>query len=221
MTRRCWAATLPMAGPCDGRLVRAHLIPAQLLKREFPHGAICAGDMVDPEASWRRYLPGIEYRPRGVAHPLRPVEAVVWDERAWVWMCGGPTGIGGHHGRLDYSRRLRIPRHRIPPETEEFAAELGLGWWLDRTYGERTEAVDPARIEEDARKARTHEYECGEAREVYPYPRINFERHIDVIEAFLQEYEDDMHTEARGEPFAFASRRHAGEVLAERLGLRR
>jgi hypothetical protein len=186
-----------MAGPCDGRLVRAHLIPAQLLKRET-NAAVRARAMTQATQ-----------------------DMLVWDPRAWVWMCGGPTGIGGHHGRLDYSRRLRIPRHRIPPETEEFAAELGLGWWLDRTYGERTEAVDPARIEEDARKARTHEYECGEAREVYPYPRINFERHIDVIEAFLQEYEDDMHTEARGEPFAFASRRHAGEVLAERLGLRR
>lgn len=58
-----------------------------------------------------------------------------WDERSWVWGCGGPTGIGGHHGMLDYSRKLRIPRHALPSSLEEFAEAHGLGWYLDRTYG--------------------------------------------------------------------------------------
>jgi hypothetical protein len=30
-----------------------------------------------------------------------------------------------------------IPRHRLPPALEEFAAEMGLLWWLDYTYGPR------------------------------------------------------------------------------------
>lgn len=61
--------------------------------------------------------------------------AAAWDSRTWVWGCGGPTGIGGHHGMLDVARTLRIPRHRLPAEVEKFAAEHRLGWWLDREYG--------------------------------------------------------------------------------------
>jgi hypothetical protein len=99
----CWiAATVVDAGPCDGWLVRAHLIPKQLLKREH----------VDP-----------------------------WDPRAWVPVCGGPTGIGGHHGQLDHSRTLRIPRDALPVMVEEFAAEHGLTWWLEREYGPREMAA--------------------------------------------------------------------------------
>lgn len=60
----------------------------------------------------------------------------VWDRRAWVWGCGGPTGIAGHHGMLDSSRTLHIPRQFLPAGTEELALELGLLWWLDREYGE-------------------------------------------------------------------------------------
>jgi hypothetical protein len=60
----------------------------------------------------------------------------VWDDRVWVWGCGGPTGIGGHHGRLDYSRTLKIPRHRLPADVLDFADEFGLMWWVDREYGE-------------------------------------------------------------------------------------
>jgi hypothetical protein len=61
----------------------------------------------------------------------------VWDDRAWVWGCGGQTGIGGHHGMLDQSRTLRLPREALPPGLEEFAYELGLMWFLEETYGER------------------------------------------------------------------------------------
>jgi hypothetical protein len=64
-----------------------------------------------------------------------------WDPRVWVWGCGGITGIGGHHGMLDYSRRLRVPRDRLPATVEEFAVEVGLEWWLEREYGLRPETV--------------------------------------------------------------------------------
>jgi hypothetical protein len=90
------------SGPCDGRLVRAHLIPKQLLKREH---------------------------------------LSQWDPRVWVPCCGGPTGIGGHHGMLDHSRTLKIPRGALPIAVEEFARETGLTWWLDREYGPLEQAA--------------------------------------------------------------------------------
>jgi hypothetical protein len=61
----------------------------------------------------------------------------VWDPRSWVWGCGGPTGIGGHHGMLDHSRTLRLARHALPAGIEEFAYELGLMWYLEQEYGPR------------------------------------------------------------------------------------
>lgn len=61
--------------------------------------------------------------------------SAVWDDRVYVLGCGGATGVSGHHGAFDFSRTIRVPRHRLPPELEEFAAEHGLGWYLDREYG--------------------------------------------------------------------------------------
>lgn len=57
------------------------------------------------------------------------------DPRSWVWGCGGPTGCSGHHGMLDYARTLRVPRELLPEGVEALAAEVGLVWWLERTYG--------------------------------------------------------------------------------------
>lgn len=68
---------------------------------------------------------------------LRRAQGKIWDRRAWVWGCGGPTGIAGHHGLLDSSRTLRLPRSSLPPGLEELAVELELGFYLDRTYGLR------------------------------------------------------------------------------------
>jgi hypothetical protein len=61
--------------------------------------------------------------------------AKAWDERGWVWGCGGPMGNAGHHGMLDHSRTLRVARAELPAELVDFAHELGLDWWLDREYG--------------------------------------------------------------------------------------
>lgn len=36
--RACWLADLPGAGACDGRLVKCHLLPQQLLRRELGRG---------------------------------------------------------------------------------------------------------------------------------------------------------------------------------------
>jgi hypothetical protein len=93
---KCWLAQFSKT-PCDGQLVRCHLIPRQILRREGH------ADLID-------------------------------DRRTWVPGCGGPTGIGGHHGELDSSRRLRIPIWDIPTETLLLAEEIGLGWWIEREY---------------------------------------------------------------------------------------
>jgi hypothetical protein len=89
--------------PCEGRLIRAHLIPKQVIRRELRIGY-----------AWT---------------------VVADDPRCWCWACGGALGPSGHHGMLDYSRTLRIPREALPVGLEEFAAEYGLLWWLEREYG--------------------------------------------------------------------------------------
>jgi hypothetical protein len=111
--------------PCDGGLVRAHLIP----KREL-------------RSQWRL----VHHRARGAGpveldlSPWPKLTDLYWDPRAWVPACGGPTGIGGHHGMLDHSRTLRLPREAVPEGTEELARLIGLTWWLDREYGEQEAA---------------------------------------------------------------------------------
>lgn len=106
LTQACWFSKLPDAGPCEGpTIIRAHLIPKQLMRREHPHG-----------------------------HNGRSVAVLHADPRGWRWACGGTLGLAGHHGALD-SYKLSIPRSMIPPETEAFAEELDLLWWIDKRYG--------------------------------------------------------------------------------------
>lgn len=118
-------------GPCDGALIRAHLLPKQLTRREFPHGAVFEN------GAWRK-LGRNEDR---YDLPFRSLREIHDDPRSWVSVCGGPMGNAGHHGQLDYSRKLRIARADLPPAVEAFAAELGLSWHLDRTYGQAASAA--------------------------------------------------------------------------------
>lgn len=97
--------------PCEGRLIRAHLVPKQLIRRE------CGS--LSPKG-WR---------------------FIADDPRCWVWACGGITGCSAHHGAFDVARTIRIPRSGLPPELELFAAEFGLLWWLTRTYGPLSEEL--------------------------------------------------------------------------------
>ncbi len=166
MKQRCWFREIPGAGPCEGSLVRCHLISKDRLKKEFPKGAVLVA------GKWERELPlaagpdsegiyidcidgrdfgglggcdvrdGAIHDPRcphadGVEWHRRSLHALLNDPRVWVWGCGGPTGLSGHHGMVDGARRLRISRSALPPRLEEYAEELGLGWELDRAYGPR------------------------------------------------------------------------------------
>jgi hypothetical protein len=123
----CWFASLPGAGPCDGRLRRCHLIPKNTLKNEFRWGVVRVGSV------WEKAHP-VE----NPAWERRDLFALQTDRRCWVYGCGGPMGQGGHHGAFKPDGPRPVPRGRLPEGLEEFAAELGLVWWLDRTYGEAT-----------------------------------------------------------------------------------
>lgn len=117
-------------GPCDGALIRAHLIPRQLLRREFPHGVLLE------DGAWRK---ATRYEDR-YELPHRNTTDLCNDVRSWVPCCGGPQGNAGHHGQLDHSRVLRIARDELPAAVEEFAAELGLTWFIERTYPQRKDS---------------------------------------------------------------------------------
>lgn len=58
-------------------------------------------------------------------------EDAIWDPRVLVEACDA------HHHQLDDAPfdRIELPREALPLELEEYAAEHGMTWWLDRTYG--------------------------------------------------------------------------------------
>lgn len=112
------------AGPCDGALIRAHLIPRQRIVR------------ARKTAVWTKDTTPAQFRML-----QRPEQELVWDERVWVPMCGGPMGNAGHHGMLDAGgvRRLRLVRAWLPSAVEAFAVEYGLEASLERDYGPKEE----------------------------------------------------------------------------------
>lgn len=109
--KRCYLRAFANS-ECSGRLQRVHLVKEQTIRREV----------------WDRRL---ELEAARAAVP-RSKRALLKDPRWWVWGCLW------HHHQLDKSRKLRIPRHRLPPELEQAAAEYGILWWLDREYGCRS-----------------------------------------------------------------------------------
>ncbi|WCB94475.1 hypothetical protein DSM104299_03212 [Baekduia alba] len=56
------------------------------------------------------------------------LDEIVWDPRDGVPLARF------HHDQVEHGR-LHIPRAVLPAAVEDFAAELGLTWLLDRTYG--------------------------------------------------------------------------------------
>lgn len=110
---RCW---FEGKGPCDGRLVRAHLIPRQRIAREL-FTRFREQDMTRPDAAQKAF-------------------DLAWSDDVWVPMCGGPTGVGGHHGLFD-SRRISIARAALPEKVERFAETWSLEWSLTADFGPR------------------------------------------------------------------------------------
>jgi hypothetical protein len=103
--------------PCEGPLVRCHLIPRQELRR-----------------IWNTYHHGIRRSEERRDLPTSTLTDLMWHPATWVWGCGGIMGNAGHHAMLDHSRTIRIPRSAIPPETVAFAQGLDLEWFLERYY---------------------------------------------------------------------------------------
>ena len=64
----------------------------------------------------------IELRSRG--HDMR----AMWDERTWVWCCGGTSRLGGHHGAFD-AKQIRL--NAWPEFLIEFLREYDLGWMAE------------------------------------------------------------------------------------------
>jgi hypothetical protein len=85
--------------PCEGRLVRCHLIPQQVIRREL-------------RAMFK------------TGPAKRDLENIVWDPRTWVWACGGfGHGNMGHHGLLDNPGGIEPPWDALPDGVIEFAAK--------------------------------------------------------------------------------------------------
>jgi hypothetical protein len=84
-----------------------------------------------------------EFQSRHI-HLFGTLEDLMWHPDSWRPACGGITGIGGHHGKFDFARSLKVPRWAIPEETEELAKWMDValgrevfGVFLDREYGPR------------------------------------------------------------------------------------
>jgi hypothetical protein len=55
------------------------------------------------------------------------------DPRTWVPACRW------HHTQFDGHFGVQVPRSALPVELEKLCEEIGLGWYLDRRFGERVE----------------------------------------------------------------------------------
>lgn len=133
----CWLAGYSEK-PCDGALVRCHLLSQQRLRLEYPAGAVWLEGRAQA-LSWAAcQRDGLLHRPDGPALVRRVSLAELQaDERGWVWGCGGAMGPDGHHGEFD-GYKLKPPLSAVPPETIAFVDELRLLAFLelDRRYAE-------------------------------------------------------------------------------------
>lgn len=105
----------------------AHLIPRQLLRHTFPHGAYLPIN----EHIWKRIERGSTIEP---IDKVRDLYELLHDERIIR------EGCRRCHHAFDFSRKLRILPDDLPPSVYEFATEMGLLHWLQLEYRERVAA---------------------------------------------------------------------------------
>ncbi|HWJ49569.1 MAG TPA: hypothetical protein VNR42_01035 [Solirubrobacteraceae bacterium] len=128
----CFFAGRDGAGPCEGSLIRAHLVDKQKIRQTFRKGAWKDGD------SWVNRLPfeALTDPETAAGWTHLSLDEILDDRRCWTPMCGGLTGLTGHHGRFDNPNdELHIPRLLLPARVEEFAVEFSFDAFLDRKYG--------------------------------------------------------------------------------------
>lgn len=108
-----------------------HLVSKQRLKGSFPRGVVLIGPEDAPEL--RVVIPGEFAIVPGEVGTVVPLGGILSDGRWGVPVCRL------HHDRLE-RRLVKLQRCEIPAVTEEAAQGFGVGWSLDRDYGE-AEAV--------------------------------------------------------------------------------
>lgn len=119
-------------GACWGPTDRAHLIPKQVIKRQFPFGAMRRVDTGEVCAQRRNE----DFAALGVTWEPVAMKHVIWDDRVWVHACRR------HHGDFD-NYRIRLWRADLPQSVFEFAAQYGLSWRLERDFpGPVTDLTD-------------------------------------------------------------------------------
>jgi hypothetical protein len=87
-------------GDCQGRLVKAHLVPKGRIAKELRSAG--AGEL--------------------------EIRDAIWDPRCWRPMCGGSSGLGGHHGQYDAKQ---IHLDEWPQDFVEFLVEHEIHWMTE------------------------------------------------------------------------------------------
>jgi hypothetical protein len=117
----CWACAyvpdvdrLRCTRMSAGKLDAHHVLPKQLLEREYPHGVV-----LDAAKRW--------VRAASAGQDVRPLAALLMDAR------NGMPLRRYHHDVLE-AAQLRVPWRKLPAPVLEFAGELGLTVELERRY---------------------------------------------------------------------------------------
>lgn len=136
----CWFAQFTDT-PCDGALVRCHVLTQQRLRQEYPEGAIWleGREKAVSRQSWERDALGSAPNAPAIVRAMSLAE-LQRDDRLVEIGCGGAMGPDGHHGEFD-GYKLKVPFARLRPETIAFVDELRLLAHLERDRRfEHTEA---------------------------------------------------------------------------------
>jgi hypothetical protein len=87
-----------------------HAVEQQVLRREFPHGALfVSGD----------WLPVDRYMAVDESDPFRSLQELLWDKRNGIPLCPAD-----HEGHTSHMRK--VPIAKLPAAVFVFATELGL-----------------------------------------------------------------------------------------------
>lgn len=105
--------------PDEARMTWHHLVPAQRIRKEFPHGAVRV------MGGWSPYDPRLAYDRVGGA--VSPLAELVADRRNQVYVCWK------HHQHVE-NRRIVIWREDLPPGFDAFCGEYGLEGWASRYF---------------------------------------------------------------------------------------
>lgn len=102
-----------------------HVIKRQVFAKTYPHGALA----VEPALVAHFGRPWRE-APRNFDGEVLERFRIEWDPRNGLLVCAGPMSCHDRHT----TAFQRIPRSALRQENEDFAAEFGFGYLLDKEY---------------------------------------------------------------------------------------